>query len=59
MASRSVESLEQRAAEQLDVEIIPGTEIMKDVGDVNFARTAGGKGSVYVEHWSWLENYVA
>jgi hypothetical protein len=36
------ERLEQLAAEQLQAEIIPGTEVMKDVGNVHFAH-AGGK----------------
>lgn len=35
------------AAEQLDVEIVPGTEVMKDVGDVHFTHAGGAnKGSV-------------
>ncbi len=41
MATKS-DALDQKAAAELDVEIIPGTEVMKDVGDVHFAH-AGGK----------------
>ncbi|KAK4505442.1 hypothetical protein PRZ48_003405 [Zasmidium cellare] len=49
MATDAVESSEMRAAEQLDVEILPGTEVMKDVGDVHFAHANGaGRGSVLV-----------
>lgn len=47
MATDTVESSELRAAEQLQVEILPGTEVMKDVGDVHFAHANGSdKGSV-------------
>ena len=43
----SIESVDQRAAQQLDVEVIPGTEVMRDVGDVHFAHAGGsGNGSV-------------
>ena len=46
MATKA-DALDQRAAEQLDVEIIPGTEVMKDVADVHFAHAGGSeKGSV-------------
>ena len=38
-------AVEQQAAEQLHVEIIPGTEVMKDVGSFHLAK-AGGNGSV-------------
>lgn len=41
MATKA-DALDERAAAQLEVEIIPGTEVMKDVGDVRFAH-AGGK----------------
>ncbi|KAK5128952.1 hypothetical protein LTR85_000285 [Meristemomyces frigidus] len=45
------ETLDQKAAEQLNVEIIPGTEVMKDVGDVHFAHAGGAdNGSVLVPH---------
>ena len=41
------DTLELRAAEQLQVEILPGTEVMTDVGDVHFAHAGGAdKGSV-------------
>lgn len=44
------EAQDQKAAEQLNVEIIPGTEVMKDVGDVHFAHAGGSeRGSVYVD----------
>ncbi|KAI7498092.1 hypothetical protein KC367_g5355 [Hortaea werneckii] len=47
----SQEALDAKAAEQLDVEIIPGTEVMKDVGDVHFAHAGGAStGSVLVPH---------
>ena len=43
----SQEALDVKAAEQFNVEIIPGTEVMKDVGDVHFAHTGGAStGSV-------------
>lgn len=46
MASHS-EELGQQAAEQLNVEIVPGTEVMKDVGQVKFAHAGGAShGSV-------------
>lgn len=46
MASHS-EELGQQAAEQLNVEIVPGTEVMKDVGQVQFAHAGGAShGSV-------------
>ena len=49
MASRP-EALDQKAAEQLNVDLIPGTEIMSDVGDVHFAHAGGAaNGSVYVD----------
>ena len=38
-------AVEQQAAEQLHVEIIPGTEVMTDVGGFHLAK-AGGNGSV-------------
>jgi len=38
-------AVEQQAAEQLHVEIIPGTEVMTDVGSSHLAK-AGGNGSV-------------
>ena len=47
----NADALDQRAAAQLDVEIIPGTEVMKDVGDVHFAHAGGSaNGSVLVPH---------
>ena len=55
MATKA-DALDQRAAAQLDVEIIPGTEVMKDVGDVHFAHAGGSdKGSVYVVLSSFYE----
>jgi len=39
--------MDQQVAARLDVEIIPGTEVMKDVGDVHFAHAGGAQdGSV-------------
>ena len=38
-------AVERQAVEQLHVEIIPGTEVMKDVGSFHLAK-AGGNGSV-------------
>ena len=38
-------AVERQAAEQLHVEIIPGTEVMTDVGGFRLAK-AGGNGSV-------------
>jgi hypothetical protein len=38
-------AMEQQAAEQLQGEIIPGTEVMKDFGNSHLAK-AGGNGSV-------------
>ncbi|KAF2485683.1 major facilitator superfamily domain-containing protein [Neohortaea acidophila] len=50
MATES-DALDQKAAAELQVEIIPGTEVMTDVHGVRFAH-AGGKesGSVLVPH---------
>ncbi|CAK3809951.1 Protein HOL1 [Lecanosticta acicola] len=49
MASTKADPLDQRIAEQIeDVEIIPGTEVMKDVGDVHFAHAGGANSSVLV-----------
>lgn len=43
----SADTLEHRAAEHVDYEIVPGTEVMKDVGDVHFAHANGAdSGSV-------------
>jgi len=44
------EKIDHMAAEQLNVDnIIPGTEVMRDVGDVHFAHAGGAaNGSVYV-----------
>ena len=50
MATKA-DALDQRAAAQLDVEIIPGTEVMRDVDDVHFAHAGGSEsGSVLVPH---------
>jgi len=35
------EKMDQKAAVELDVEIIPGTEVMRDIGDVHFAHAGG------------------
>ncbi|KAF2726042.1 MFS general substrate transporter [Polychaeton citri CBS 116435] len=43
------DAMERRAAEQLNVEIVPGTEVMTDVGDVHFAHAGGASnGTVLV-----------
>jgi hypothetical protein len=39
----------QRVAEQPYVEIIPGTEVMTDIGNSHLEK-AGGNGSVYVDN---------
>jgi hypothetical protein len=41
-------ALPPRAANQQPVEIIPGTEVMTDIGNSHLAK-AGGNGSVYVD----------
>jgi hypothetical protein len=41
-------ALPKRAADQQPVEIIPGTEVMTDIGNSHLAK-AGGNGSVYVD----------
>lgn len=47
MATKA-DKLDQRAAAELHVEIIPGTAIMTDVGNLQFAHAGGSaKGSVY------------
>lgn len=38
-------AVQEQAAEQLNVDIIPGTEVMTDIGNTHFAK-AGGNGSV-------------
>lgn len=44
---KNEEVLEVRAAETLGVEIIPGTEVMTDVGDIHFTHAGGSaNGSV-------------
>lgn len=37
--------VQQQAAEQLNVDLIPGTEVMTDIGNSHLAK-AGGNGSV-------------
>lgn len=37
---------DQRAADALHMEIIPGTEVMRDVEDVHFAHARGSDGAV-------------
>lgn len=50
MATMAGKMEEHSAPEQLDVEIIPGTEVMKDFGDIHFAHAGGADtGSVYAE----------
>jgi len=39
--------MDQKAGQQLNAEIIPGTEVMRDVGGVHFAHAGGAQsGSV-------------
>jgi len=40
--------LDARAADALHVEILPGTEVMRDVEDVHFTHARGSDGSVSV-----------
>jgi len=47
-AMSSDTAVQQRAADELHVEIIPGTEVMTDIGNSHLAK-AGGNGSVYVD----------
>ncbi|KAK6412397.1 hypothetical protein LTR95_017975, partial [Oleoguttula sp. CCFEE 5521] len=48
---------EERAAEQLNVDLIPGTEVMTDVGGAHFAKAGGREtGSVLVPHPSSSPN---
>jgi len=49
MAS-DAEKIDHMAVEQLhNVDIVPGTEVMRDVGEVHFAHAGGAaNGSVYV-----------
>ena len=42
------DALDQRAAAALHVDIIPGTEVMRDVEDVHFTHARGADGAVYV-----------
>ena len=43
----NIDELDGRAAAHLQVEVIPGTEIMKDVGDVHYAHAGNStSGSV-------------
>ncbi|KAK3686733.1 hypothetical protein LTR37_019525 [Vermiconidia calcicola] len=45
------DALEQHAAAQLEVEIIPGTEVMRDVNNIHFAHAGcSEKGSILVPH---------
>ena len=50
MSADTTAAVPQLAAERrLHVEIIPGTEVMTDIGNSHLAK-AGGNGSVYVDH---------
>lgn len=50
MATMADKTEERSAPEQLDIEIIPGTEVMKDFGNIHFAHAGGADtGSVYAE----------
>ena len=51
MAPRPDEDvLERQAAEALHVDIFPGTEVMRDVGDIHFTHSEGSKDIVYVSN---------
>lgn len=39
---------EQRVADVIGIEMIPGTEIMRDVDGTHFAHAKGSHGAVYV-----------
>ncbi|OQN97625.1 hypothetical protein B0A48_16489 [Cryoendolithus antarcticus] len=55
--SGTISGQEQRAAEQLNVDLIPGTEVMTDVGGAHFAKAGGREtGSVLVPHPSSSPN---
>ena len=41
MAPRNEDILERQAAEALHIEIIPGTEVMRDVEDIHFTHAKG------------------
>jgi predicted metal-dependent phosphoesterase TrpH len=49
MSADTTTAIPQRAADELHVEIIPGTEVMTDIGNSHLAK-AGGNGSVYVDN---------
>lgn len=50
MASKA-DALDQKAAAELNAELIPGTEVMRDTGDVHFAHAGGSQqNSVLVPH---------
>lgn len=49
MSTREVNTMdEQRAANAIGIEMIPGTEIMRDVDGAHFAHVKGSHGAVYV-----------
>lgn len=43
MARPDEDVLEQQAAEMLHVELLPGTEIMRDMGDIHFTHARGAE----------------
>ena len=47
MPATNSDLLERQAAEALHVEIIPGTEVMRDVEDIHFTHAKGSE-IVYV-----------
>lgn len=46
----SHDARDARAAEALHVEILPGTEVMRDIDDVHFTHARGSDGAVLVPH---------
>lgn len=56
-AMSSDTAVQQRAADELHVEIIPGTEVMTDIGNSHLAK-AGGNGSVYVDDLPILNTII-
>jgi hypothetical protein len=48
--------LEREAAEALHVEILPGTDVMRDVGAIHFTHAAGSEDTVYVSPNHFLDS---
>jgi len=43
---KNEDMLESIAAEQLHIELVPGTEVMRDVGGIHFTHADSGRGPV-------------